>query len=150
MRLIDADALKHELCIRQHMLNADSLWKALEIMDAQPTADVVERKKGKWIEKWNGHFKTNVPRCSLCSNASPFKYNYCPTCGADMREEKTEMKATEKQIAYAKYLAQRMCVELPTDNTKEAYSAFIDKWKPLVAQEDEAMNEPNEWQWQYS
>lgn len=88
MRLIDADALKHELCIRQHMLNADSLWKTLEIMDAQPTADVVERKKGKWIEKWNGHFKTNVPRCSLCSNASPFKYNYCPTCGADMREEK--------------------------------------------------------------
>lgn len=60
------------------------------------------------------------------------------------------MKATEKQIAYAQYLAQRMCVELPTDNTKEAYSAFIDKWKPLVAQEDKAMNEPSEWQWQYS
>ena len=29
-RYIDADALKHELCIRQHMLNADSLWKTLE------------------------------------------------------------------------------------------------------------------------
>lgn len=41
-RYIDADVLKHELCIRQHMLNADSLWKTLEIMDAQPTADVVE------------------------------------------------------------------------------------------------------------
>lgn len=50
-----------------------------------------ERKKGKWIEKWNGHFKTDVPRCSLCSNASPFKYNYCPTCGADMgRKEDAE------------------------------------------------------------
>lgn len=49
-----------------------------------PQADVVEVKHGKWIEKRNGHFKTDVPRCSLCSNASPFKYNYCPTCGADM------------------------------------------------------------------
>lgn len=48
MRLIDADVLKHELFIRQHLLNADSLWKTLEIMDAQPTADVVERKKGEW------------------------------------------------------------------------------------------------------
>lgn len=47
-RYIDADELKHELCIRQHMLNADSLWKTLEIMDAQPTADVVERKKDAW------------------------------------------------------------------------------------------------------
>ena len=60
------------------------------------------------------------------------------------------MKATEKQIAYAKYLAQRMCVDLPQEETKEAYSAFIDKWKPLVAQEDRAMNEPNDWQLQYS
>ena len=56
---------------------------------------------------------------------------------------------TEKQIAYASYLAQQMCVKLPKEITKETYSAFISKWKPAVAQEDKAMNEPNDWQLQY-
>lgn len=67
-RYIDADVLKHELYIRQHMLNVDSLWKTLEIMDAQPTADVVEvvrcrdcvyrslypnSDKQYWCNQWN-------------------------------------------------------------------------------------------------
>lgn len=59
------------------------------------------------------------------------------------------MKPTEKQIAYAEYLAERMCQELPSEFTKEAYSEFISKWKPIVREEDEAMNEPTEWQLQY-
>ena len=55
-----------------------------------PTADVVERKRGKWIpflEEYHDMFK-----CSNCGNITrvPFKcpsppYYYCPTCGADMR-----------------------------------------------------------------
>ena len=57
---------------------------------------------------------------------------------------------TEKQISYATYLAQRMCVELPKETTKRAYSAFISKWKPIVAEEDKGMNEPSEWQLRYS
>lgn len=95
-RYIDADALKHELCIRQHMLNADSLWKTLEIMDAQPTADVVERKRGKWIAQRGGGY-----RCSECKHYAlderdgnlihvSAKTKFCPHCGADMREEKTD------------------------------------------------------------
>ena len=59
------------------------------------------------------------------------------------------MKPTEKQVEYAKYLAQRMCVELPKENTKQAYSDFISKWKLAVKHEDDAMNEPNAWQMQY-
>lgn len=59
------------------------------------------------------------------------------------------MIPTEKQIEYAKYLGQRMCQELPTEFTKEAYSQFISKWKPVVNSEDDAMNEPNEWQLRY-
>lgn len=59
------------------------------------------------------------------------------------------MNPTEKQIKYAKYLAQRMCVELPKENTKQAYSDFISKWKPAVLEEDKAMNEPTKWQMQY-
>ena len=55
------------------------------------------------------------------------------------------MKPTEKQVEYAKYLAERMCQELPSDYTKQAYSDFIDKWKPIVKAEDDAMNEPSRW-----
>ena len=60
------------------------------------------------------------------------------------------MKPTEKQVEYARYLAKRMSVELPHDFTKNAYSEFISKWKPVVKHEDDAMNEPSEWQMQYS
>lgn len=60
------------------------------------------------------------------------------------------MTPTEKQIKYAKYLAQRMCQELPKDFTKKAYSDFISKWKPAVLEEDKTMNEPSEWQMRYS
>ena len=59
------------------------------------------------------------------------------------------MTATEKQKKYAKYLSERMCVDLPTEDTKEAYSKFIDKWKPAVKAEDEEMNEPDSWQMNY-
>ena len=53
-----------------------------------------ERKKGKWIKI--GKEKTgalnityNNLRCSNCgySYGFPFKYKFCPECGADMREE---------------------------------------------------------------
>lgn len=59
------------------------------------------------------------------------------------------MKPTEKQIKYAEYLAYRMCVNLPEEFTKQAYSDFISKWKPVVKHEDDGMNEPDSWQMQY-
>lgn len=59
------------------------------------------------------------------------------------------MKPTEKQIKYAQYLAKRMGQEMPKDFTKEAYSYFISKWKPIVQHEDMGMNEPDAWQMQY-
>ena len=55
------------------------------------------------------------------------------------------MKPTEKQIDYAKYLAQRIGQDLPNEFTKEAYSDFIAKWKPVVKHEDDDMNEPSGW-----
>lgn len=59
------------------------------------------------------------------------------------------MMPTEKQIEYAKYLAKRMCVDLPTEFTKQAYSDFISYWKPIVKHEDDGMNEPGAWGLQY-
>lgn len=90
MRLIDADALKHELFIRQHLLNADSLWKTLEIMDAQPTADVVERKKGKWYVRDITRYGGKPYVCTVCGRGANDVYHFCPSCGAAMREEKTD------------------------------------------------------------
>jgi hypothetical protein len=59
------------------------------------------------------------------------------------------MTPTEKQIKYATYLAKRMDVEMPKENTRQAYSQFISKWKPIVEHEDCGMNEPDAWQMQY-
>lgn len=56
---------------------------------------------------------------------------------------------TQKQKEYAKYLADRMCEDLPKECTKMAYSAFINRWKPVVKAEDDAMNEPSAWQLKY-
>lgn len=52
-----------------------------------PTADVVERKKGKWVN--NIH---DMPICNQCGYMTPYdraiddyEYgNYCPNCGAEM------------------------------------------------------------------
>lgn len=59
------------------------------------------------------------------------------------------MTPTKKQIEYARYLAQRMCQDLPKEYTKQAYSEFISKWEPAVLEENKGMNEPNAWQMQY-
>ena len=56
---------------------------ALEIL---PASDVRPVVRGKW--------EPNVPprdlrqRCSVCGELQPRKTNFCPDCGADMREER--------------------------------------------------------------
>lgn len=53
-----------------------------------PAADVRPVVRGRWIEKPYLLGTTNV--CSVCGEnyGMPHgKYNFCPNCGADMREE---------------------------------------------------------------
>lgn len=53
-----------------------------------PSVDVAEVKRGKWV---NGE-------CSECGGDAPFwpmattyyRSNFCPNCGADMRQEETD------------------------------------------------------------
>lgn len=52
-----------------------------------PTADVVERKRGKWIKVGDNSYM-----CSVCGEISCCMGNYCPDCGADMREESEELR----------------------------------------------------------
>ena len=84
-RYIDADALKQRI--------KNNWYTATEIdedIDAEPAADVVERKVGEWEQKEDpyGFFDT-IPVCSICGCTTKMRetYHYCPNCGAMMKGE---------------------------------------------------------------
>lgn len=63
----------------------------VEYLDEVPAADVRPVVRGEWA---NEHLASTsggtyaVIRCSVCKSQFPlYKTNYCPSCGADMREE---------------------------------------------------------------
>ena len=60
-------------------------------LKAIPAADVRENRRGEWVPKFNkwGDYVTTVDgyECSVCGEFDPMKGdNFCPYCGADMRE----------------------------------------------------------------
>lgn len=86
-RLIDADALKKSVLDLQDCYNgfSDTYDKACIIgtIDEQPTIEP-ERKKGEWLDKGAEY---NIRwTCSECGRRDMHIYNFCPDCGADMRE----------------------------------------------------------------
>lgn len=97
MRAIDGDALykklndirKEEILLHGRLNNKGccTLSTALFEIGCAPTIGP-ERKKGKWSIK-NGELAI-WDVCSECRkmvmHKAPF-YNFCPNCGADMREE---------------------------------------------------------------
>ena len=92
-RLIDADALKDTLGI------SDREIEFAEMLDEQPTIDAEPVRHGKWEygedeSGYDGYY------CSKCFGHVRWygkageqsinfikKYNYCPNCGAYMRDE---------------------------------------------------------------
>lgn len=94
-RYIDADLLQEDF-------KEDHGGKRSLMIDTQPTADVRENVKGRWVEvvdrtemydkegvkTWGMLFQCN--QCGFVLNAiegHTGQYNYCPNCGADMRGE---------------------------------------------------------------
>ena len=65
-------------------------------LNSIPTADVAEVKHGRWIEYPRDHYF----KCSECKYTVPYRkavlvngsreYNYCPNCGALMKEDEHE------------------------------------------------------------
>lgn len=64
-----------------------------------PAADVVERKRGKWVGypeclKYMNAYADDHIVCSACEECFSIldndceRFNFCPNCGADMRQEK--------------------------------------------------------------
>lgn len=94
MRLIDADALMHD--IEKYNLSDGKFQHWVEV---QPTIE--ERNTGRWIPRYDRP-KQEVFICSECGGFaySPWtgsrktpkknwcKYRFCPNCGADMRGDK--------------------------------------------------------------
>ena len=82
-----------DACIKVRELHAyDEIEEIKHLPSAQP-----ERKMGKWIEQddgWDGIYY----ECSVCrepftlidGTPSDNLYNFCPNCGADMREGQNE------------------------------------------------------------
>lgn len=101
VRYIDANALDKSLDeqlkrIQLTVTNDDiKLIAALLVngihldIENTPTADVVERKRGKWeteIRTIRGH-KIPFPVCSVCGKYTIYAYSYCPNCGAEMESK---------------------------------------------------------------
>lgn len=90
MRLIDGDALEDRLqSLAYDDWNqgvttswADAYRECADMVYEQPT---IERKKGKWIDKSNG-IEGAWNYCSVCGEQAIDLYDFCPNCGADMRE----------------------------------------------------------------
>ena len=61
-------------------------------LEKESPADVRKNERGKWILETNHGLGVNTFRCNRCYHcvvaASPS--NFCPDCGADMRERGTD------------------------------------------------------------
>ena len=87
-RYIDANKLRKNVEDLHDCYNgfSDTYDKAciIGLIDEQPTADVVERKKGKWLYL-DG---LDAFECSVCGRQMVRNiFCYCPWCGSDMRKE---------------------------------------------------------------
>lgn len=72
----------------KNMLEITDGW--IKRLEEQPTADVMEVKHGKWVGIDDDPCETfECDRCGFVLDdwIQGALYNYCPNCGADMREE---------------------------------------------------------------
>lgn len=91
MRLIDADELlKDAEDYSPFGAGLADIYDVQWLVRAQTTVDAVEVVHGRWIpirNKKHGYYMGLL--CSECGHKATNKGgNYCPNCGADMRERK--------------------------------------------------------------
>ena len=67
--------------------SGDKLLFADKPLKELPSADAVERKRGKWREYSTAD---GMNQCSECGVLRFGESNYCPNCGADMRPKETD------------------------------------------------------------
>ena len=60
-------------------------------LKALPSVTIQETRKGHWIEhphEWGTNWEYSMYECSECNEYTVGDSDFCPNCGADMREEK--------------------------------------------------------------
>lgn len=82
MRLIDGEELKTAFPPGE-TVRTESVMATIDHM---PTIE--PRQKGEWID--DGRDKVVRWYCSICGRWDRYVYNFCPNCGADMREEEQD------------------------------------------------------------
>ena len=69
---------------------AQRQFEIIGLIDEAPTVDAVEVVHGRWIDVALRYTQVKE-KCSVCGGiVYAHGYNYCPNCGADMRERKSE------------------------------------------------------------
>ena len=100
-RLIDANALLARLASSSESwaknIKAIRNWwphavgikdNIVGVINDMPTVDAVEVVHGHWIyEPVEFTYEKDI-KCSICGSYVEYATNYCPNCGADMRERK--------------------------------------------------------------
>ena len=70
-------------CFHRNVLGGEAFD---EIIDMQPPV-TPERPKGKWLTPYGSYsYRLTTYKCSLCESETDNRSNYCPSCGAYMRE----------------------------------------------------------------
>lgn len=92
MRLIDADALKKDMCStcdnRERCEDREQVCSEIANIDEQPTIEAEPLKHGRWVPCGD------YAKCSICNGSSGRQFDgvepvprftaYCPNCGARM------------------------------------------------------------------
>lgn len=84
MKISRQDAIDELIAMREHINARMSVIGCTAYEMAIEALREPERMKGKWIPKADRRYY-----CSSCNDRSPkgYRWDYCPNCGADMREE---------------------------------------------------------------
>ena len=71
---------------------------SIALIKEQHTADVRENVHGEWIDKLDDEGKWEETVCSVCGKGCgeviPV-WNFCPNCGADMRERRDNVRKSD-------------------------------------------------------
>ena len=76
-----------DYCVLHNIDWAIDFGMAMASVDSIPSADVRPNIHGHWMKDDALSITIDIYRCSNCSSMSgAIHYNFCPHCGADMRE----------------------------------------------------------------
>ena len=64
----------------------DAWQEIIDTLEAIPAADVRPVVRGKWDDDGYGWVRCSICRGAIAVARGGNKFNFCPNCGADMRE----------------------------------------------------------------